>query len=243
MCTTLPPTEGAIEDIHVTEDDETDESQTTDGRRLRGRQTREEILEAAEAEFAANGFAGTSVRDLAKACGVSQALLYHHFETKEGLFSAVVQRFLEQEGPTFFEDLEILEDMGEFLVRGMHAHFWSHLRHPHLARLTAWIMLESHRWDVEQLEEPMEWALEKVKQGQQAGFLRPELDARVMWLMQDASVTYWMQMKQTYAETFRIDAEDPAVDEFFVRQALDILIRGVGTERLVQRWEELKDNL
>ena len=52
-------------------------------------EARKKILKAAVAEFAKNGFRETKVEDIAKRVGVSKAALYHYFEDKEALVSAV----------------------------------------------------------------------------------------------------------------------------------------------------------
>jgi AcrR family transcriptional regulator len=54
--------------------------------------SKEEILDAAERLFAHTGFDGTSMREIAQAAGVAQALLHYHFKTKEGLFEAMFAR-------------------------------------------------------------------------------------------------------------------------------------------------------
>lgn len=48
--------------------------------------TREVILDAAEALFAASGLAGTSMREIANAANVAQALIHYHFGNKENLY-------------------------------------------------------------------------------------------------------------------------------------------------------------
>src|SRR5262245_54719291 len=55
-------------------------------------QTRERILDVAEALFAARGFAGTSMREIASAADLTAASLYNHFEGKEALYGAVLER-------------------------------------------------------------------------------------------------------------------------------------------------------
>jgi AcrR family transcriptional regulator len=47
------------------------------------------IRNAALAEFARNGVASTSLRDVAKTAGVSPGLVQHHFATKAALVEAV----------------------------------------------------------------------------------------------------------------------------------------------------------
>ncbi len=53
---------------------------------------RDTILDAAEVLFGELGFAGTSMRAIAQAGGVAQALLHYHFDTKDQLFDTVVKR-------------------------------------------------------------------------------------------------------------------------------------------------------
>jgi AcrR family transcriptional regulator len=69
-------------------------------RRMSAESRRIAILDRASEAFAAEGFA-LSTREIALRCGVTQALLYKHFASKEALVEAVLQhRFLHQrEGP------------------------------------------------------------------------------------------------------------------------------------------------
>lgn len=60
--------------------------------RQHGDQTREKILDAAEALFGAQGFAAVSLRDITSRAGVTLALASYHFGTKDNLFEAVVAR-------------------------------------------------------------------------------------------------------------------------------------------------------
>jgi len=52
--------------------------------------TREQLLTIAVEMFAANGFAQTSLRAIAKQAGVSPALLVHHFGTKDALIKEAI---------------------------------------------------------------------------------------------------------------------------------------------------------
>jgi len=61
-------------------------------RRMRRGDRREQILTMATAAFAAQGFAATSVDDVAEAAGISRAILYRHFESKADLYRAVISR-------------------------------------------------------------------------------------------------------------------------------------------------------
>ncbi len=51
---------------------------------------RQPILDAAIIVFARQGYAGTSVQDILDEIGVSKPALYYHFESKAGLFRAIL---------------------------------------------------------------------------------------------------------------------------------------------------------
>src|SRR5262245_60939060 len=61
----------------------------------RGEQTRERILDAAEALFADRGFEGAALRDVATRVGIRTPSLYNHFPSKEALYAAVLERGVE----------------------------------------------------------------------------------------------------------------------------------------------------
>ncbi|NAZ76869.1 TetR family transcriptional regulator [Kineococcus sp. T13] len=65
-----------------------------DGRRLRYRHRREELLQAATEHVVAHGLAQASLRRVAEAAGVSHAALLHHFGTRERLLAEIVERVL-----------------------------------------------------------------------------------------------------------------------------------------------------
>jgi len=59
-------------------------------KKMKGHKRRQAILEASRPLFARNGFRGTSVRDIARAANISEALLYQHFAGKEELYEEVM---------------------------------------------------------------------------------------------------------------------------------------------------------
>ena len=53
--------------------------------------SRERILEIATDLFAEKGYAGTYVREIVEKAGVSKPVLYYYFQSKEGLFYAILE--------------------------------------------------------------------------------------------------------------------------------------------------------
>lgn len=62
------------------------------GPRLRRTARREQILTAATRAFARNGFADTSLEEVATEASISKVLLYRHFVSKADLYHAVLDR-------------------------------------------------------------------------------------------------------------------------------------------------------
>lgn len=96
--------------------------------------TRDRILDTAEALFAEKGLAATSVRDIASAVGLTAASLYNHFEGKEALYAAVLERGIRPlvivlEGLANQPDPDARPDAA---IPQVVAHF---AHHPNIARL------------------------------------------------------------------------------------------------------------
>src|SRR4030081_544040 len=49
------------------------------------------LLEAAAEEFAKHGPKGTRIQAIVRAAGVNERMIYHHFGSKDGLYTAVMQ--------------------------------------------------------------------------------------------------------------------------------------------------------
>ena len=64
--------------------------------RLSAAERREDILEAAMAVFARDGYEGASTEEIAKAAGISQPYLFRLFGTKKDLFKATAARCLRE---------------------------------------------------------------------------------------------------------------------------------------------------
>jgi AcrR family transcriptional regulator len=82
--------------------------------RLGAEERRKAIVEAAMPLFARNGFAGTTTREIARAAGVSEALLFQHFPSKAALYQAIVARGCE--GDPDLERLALLPPSTATLV-------------------------------------------------------------------------------------------------------------------------------
>ncbi|NQU63131.1 MAG: TetR/AcrR family transcriptional regulator [SAR324 cluster bacterium] len=83
--------------------------------RMTGEERRLTIMQAAKPLFAMNGFRGTSVKDIAKAADVSEALLYKHFSSKEAIYQEILT-YASGMAIRLDQDLEQLKPGAEKLI-------------------------------------------------------------------------------------------------------------------------------
>jgi TetR/AcrR family transcriptional regulator len=110
-----------------------------DQRQIHADRTRAALLDAALEEFAAKGFAGARVRDIAQRADVSKDLIAYHFGGKHGLYLAVQQAWLDREDSFAGPGLPL----AELLTRYLH----DTLTDPRPMRLLAWRGLASPEED------------------------------------------------------------------------------------------------
>lgn len=87
--------------------------------RMPGEDRRRQLLRVAVDSFARNGFSGTKTKDIAAAAGVSEAILFRHFASKEDLYHAILdEKEATMGGDRWFEELNELagrrDDRGLF---------------------------------------------------------------------------------------------------------------------------------
>jgi AcrR family transcriptional regulator len=93
------------------------------GRRPGSSQSRQKILDVARLAFPANGYAGTSLRGIARDAGVDPSLIVQFFGSKAGLFAAVVEwPFDASEVATHIRQLPV-DEVGEDMARRFISHW------------------------------------------------------------------------------------------------------------------------
>jgi AcrR family transcriptional regulator len=78
------------------------------------------IIKAAQRIFVEKGFYKTTTRELAEAAGISEALLFKHFPSKEALYSAIQMACIDEEGLKIGEWLQSLTPSSSTLVLLVH---------------------------------------------------------------------------------------------------------------------------
>jgi len=97
----------------------------TDLRRVRGDVRRKRILSAAVEVFGEQGYRGTSLREIARRVGISDAGLLHHFGSKTGLLAATIaerdERDRERREESEASGVTFVDTMRDQVARNAHS--------------------------------------------------------------------------------------------------------------------------
>ena len=186
------------------------------GKRKRdAKATRDEILAAATDEFAEKGLAGGRVEEIAARTATSKHMIYYHFGSKEGLYTAVLERayaeFRLAEGAADYEALEPREALAALVG----ATFDIHANHPQIVRI---IMAENinHGENIVAMDsfEQRKLALDTMRRilerGAKAGSLKSGLDPLQIHLSVSALCFHYIANVHTFGHVFGLDAHGAA---------------------------------
>ena len=123
-------------------------SPTPTTRRVPAEDRRNQLIETAMNLFARDGFSGTTTREIARAAGVNESIIFRFFPHKDDLYAAILER-KSGESPTdaLVEQLRDAAAAGddERVVRTLLGHIVNHLTSdPEFLRLMLHSALEGH---------------------------------------------------------------------------------------------------
>jgi AcrR family transcriptional regulator len=200
--------------------------------RLRGPDRRYRIIQAALLLFSEKGFDATTTKEIAQAAGISEAVIFRHFQSKDELYAAILRATPDApplgewlaELTVYAERRDDARLFGSFAARVLEYHS----RDPVFLRLMLYSALEHHalarRFSERQIKPANEFLRQYIIRRQQEGVFRacdPDLTVRAFagMLMYHLLVT----------KLFEMDAcqvSDESVVENFTRLFLDGLRRG-----------------
>ena len=195
----------------------------------RTERTRQRILDAAGHCFAASGYARTAVERIAVQAGVSKALVYNYFRSKEQILEAVLERTLEDwdeatRATGWAEGESVLQGIAD-----MHRAGLEYARDNPLVlalfRLDPLVLLDIRRSAAvrQSLERFRTKLVTAIRAGVESGELRGDLDveraADVVRILHLAFIDHLVNPEW-------IDASDERLTE----ASLDVLFRGLTRE-------------
>jgi AcrR family transcriptional regulator len=119
----------------------------TGKKRMSAEDRRSQIVSIAAQLFSRNGFNGTTTRQIAEQAGVSEAIIFRHFQTKQELYSAIIDykstECLQQLWSSSEDAMRRRDDRAVFLALGTEI-LEMHRKDPTLLRLLYYSALEGH---------------------------------------------------------------------------------------------------
>jgi AcrR family transcriptional regulator len=157
---------------------------------MKGGARREQILQTAVNLFSQRGFKGTTTKEIARAAGVSEAMVFRHFATKDELYGAIldnkgcaegVRKFPWEENETLQRAIECKDDFAVFYNIALDA-MNKHQADVGFMRLLFYSALEEHvlaeRFFQEFISRVYEFIGGYIRQRQTDGAIR-DMDPRI----------------------------------------------------------------
>jgi len=140
--------------------------------------TQRHILEVAKIHFAQNGFTNTSYNSLILDTGISKTSFYLYFDGKEDLYQEVLKTIRQR----------LFEVLGDWVQVKSKKEFWSNLAKKskelatHLQQNPLDLQLAQPALFEAESEDAKRWILDLIKNGQEIGIIRSDLDLELIFL-------------------------------------------------------------
>ena len=115
--------------------------------RLRAADRREQILAVAATLFARQGYKGTTTKEIAAKAGITEALIFRHFPSKEDVYWAVIEAKIDDNSPRERMQARLtVKGTDAEILRGLAVDILERRAKDHtLSRLLLYSALENHR--------------------------------------------------------------------------------------------------
>ncbi len=203
--------------------------------RMTAAERRNAILQAVIPVFAKKGFSAATTRSLAESAGVSEALLYQHFPSKESLYAAITSAHMEDEEiHPGFEKILAMEPSTERLIAGVQ-YLITHVAHgrdDRFPRLMGQSLLSDGVFARAALkdfhDEMFSFLQDSVVAAQQSGDMDPRIG--------HAGIHFWLVQHLAMAMRFMTLPDKSTVKyglnlATVVDEAVQFVLRGMGIKK------------
>jgi AcrR family transcriptional regulator len=196
----------------------------------RAARTRDDILEVATAEFAANGYAGARVDEIAARTRTTKRMIYYYFGSKEGLYLAVLERVYAQirrvERGINVEELSPADAL-RTVAEATYHHHTTHEAFIQLVSIENIHRAEHVRQSQTILREnatAITLLQEVIERGVQDGSFRDDVDAVDVHMIISAYACFHVANRHTFAAIFGRDMLDPSLQDSHRRLIGDLVV-------------------
>lgn len=170
-------------------------------------ETKDAILDAAEARFAAKGFAPTTIKQIAGDAGVNSALIYYYFADKEALYGEVVTRLITRMAGAMSAVLAAASDPAAAITAFATQHNALLERQPRMRKLIGRELID---YDAQHAQSAIRTLVANtferlrgaIVAGQKAGIFRSDVDARFAAISLVSQTTYFHLARPAISQIF-----------------------------------------
>ncbi len=191
--------------------------------------TRTAIIKAAEEIFLDHGYGGSSISTIARRAQVTKSLIHHHFGSKKELWKEVKFQRLSRYTDQQMTMLKGGEPRPELLRQSIETYFRFLQQNPQFVRMLSWINLEGDQLDSAVAHrELIEEGTKMLRQGQESGQLRKDLDPRMILFVFLGLGQHWFRARDNFFRpNFEEKMTNSDLDEQYLENMLKMFFEGV----------------
>jgi TetR/AcrR family transcriptional regulator len=195
---------------------------------------RQRLVDAAAMVFSEHGFAGSSIAAIAEAAMISKSTIFHHFESKQALYRAVIESAAQEFGRQLDSVLSTRDDAGECLRRFQQQHLnHLHSKAPITRLVLRQIEDEGHSEAcLDLVREVFAPNFEKLASyladAQRAGLLRADLQPAVAALVLVSANIFYFQHARVLSQLPGMEAVGDS--EGYSRAVIDTVFNGLRVQ-------------
>jgi TetR/AcrR family transcriptional regulator len=193
---------------------------------IEGDRTRHAILKAAETLFVEQGFAATSMANIAKRAGITKSLIHHHFGSKRELWDAVKAIVMEEYGQQQQQLLSDREPGLALLRESIIVYFGFLRRNPNVVRLWTWMSVENDQHCADLSQDLTRAGVEILRKGQHAGAIRADVRAEFILAQFFSLVRGWFA-ERPILQSCILSEPDDVCDEEYLQSMLKVFLDGL----------------
>jgi TetR/AcrR family transcriptional regulator len=179
--------------------------------------TRERILDAAVVEFGEHGFAGARISAIASRAGVNEQLISYYFDSKEGLYRTLQDRWRLTSADASRPELPIADVVAAFLRLNVEQRSY--------ARLLAWDGLADTTSDADEAGGYFTEMVDDLRRRQRAGELADDLDPAYVLLLLFAAALAPTVIPQIARRFTGLDVDSPTFQAAYAEQLRRVVER------------------
>ncbi|MEE8526895.1 MAG: TetR/AcrR family transcriptional regulator [Thermoanaerobaculia bacterium] len=201
-------------------------SSTASRRRRDPDATRAAILEAAEELFLARGPDDTPMSEIGRRAGVTKSLIHHHFGSKQELWDEIKRLHFGRYYDLQKEMLASSPGTAQLLHDSIVTYFRFLQSDPRAVRYLSWRLVEADDLCLDQEDELFELGVAKIRDAQEAGELRSDVEPISIIKAFLALTENWFLTKPLLCQLAMAEADPDELEKRYLEDVLKIFFEG-----------------